>query len=393
MASVRFEEVWKLYGDNPVVSGIDLEIKDGEFLVFVGPSGCGKTTTLRMLAGLERVTYGSVFIGDADVTTLSPGKRDIGMVFQSYALYPNMTVAKNMSFGPKVRREDKADIPKRIKEVSELLGIHELLNRKPGELSGGQRQRVALGRALIRQPQLFLFDEPLSNLDAALRVQMREEIIQLHERLSVTAVYVTHDQVEAMTMGDRIAVMDHGRLLQVGTPGELFENPCNLFVATFVGTPRMNTCDGAIISGPSGELAVNILGVTVPLLPLHAQQLSSMGSGAKVTVGLRSTDIRWEKEATPHSSVSLEGTVTLVEDLGSESFANVDIQDTSVKVRLPRTCTVTRDDRLKLVFGPEDLYFFDAVTGRSLIERPLSNLSKSERSAYRDPVVISTVAE
>jgi multiple sugar transport system ATP-binding protein len=284
-----------------------------------------------------------------------------------------MTVAKNLSFGPTVRRESKADIPKRIQEVAALLGIEELLSRKPSDLSGGQRQRVALGRALIRQPQLFLLDEPLSNLDAALRVQMREEITRLHDRLSVTTVYVTHDQVEAMTMGDRIAVMDHGRLLQVGTPGDLFENPRNLFVATFVGTPRMNTCDGVLTSGPIGEHAVNTLGVTVSLLPWQAQQLSSLGSGAKLIVGLRSTDIRWEGEATPQSTVSLEGAATLVEHLGSESFANVDIAGVSLKVRLPRTCAVKRGDRLRLVFGPQDFYFFDLVSGQSLLERPVAS--------------------
>jgi multiple sugar transport system ATP-binding protein len=367
-------DVWKLFGDIPVVSGIDLEINDGEFLVFVGPSGCGKTTSLRLLAGLESVTYGSVFIGDQDVTTLPSGKRDIGMVFQSYALYPNMSVAKNLSFGPTVRHEDKVGIPKRIEEVSSVLGIGGLLDRKPSDLSGGQRQRVALGRALIRKPQLFLLDEPLSNLDAALRVQMREEMIRLHNLLSITTVYVTHDQVEAMTMGDRIAVMNHGRLVQVGSPSELFENPCDLFVATFVGTPRMNVFQGTITRAPSGEIAINMLGITVSLLPWQADQLSTLDARAEVILGLRSTDLRWEQEATPESTASLTGSIQLLEDLGSERFANVDIQGTILKVRLPRTCAARRDELLDLRFGPHDLYFFDPATGSSLVERPVLKL-------------------
>jgi multiple sugar transport system ATP-binding protein len=372
MPVVRFKDVWKLYGDVPVVSNLNLEINDNEFLVFVGPSGCGKTTSLRMLAGLEAVTHGAVLFGDNDVTKLPSGKRDISMVFQSYALYPNMTVAKNLSFGPTVRREDKAGLPKRIEEVSKILGIDKLLDRKPSDLSGGQRQRVALGRALIRQPQLFLLDEPLSNLDAALRVQMREEIIRLHTLIEATTVYVTHDQVEAMTMGDRIAVMDQGRLLQVGTPGELFDNPKNLFVATFVGTPRMNTFPGIITREAPGGLELSALGATVPLLPWQVQQLQSLPTGAEVTVGLRSTDIRLKEEATQEATASVEGTVTFIEDLGSESFANMDVRGTSLKVRLPRTCVVRRGAPLELAFGPGDYYLFDPVSEVTLTDRPLS---------------------
>ena len=239
---VRFEEVWKLFGEEtPAVANLNLDIQEGEFLVLVGPSGCGKTTSLRMLAGLERPSYGRIWFGDRDVTTLAPGDRDVAMVFQSYALYPNMSVYRNLAFGPTVRGETKGDLRKRIDEVAEILGIGSLLKRRPTELSGGQRQRVALGRALLRESELFLLDEPLSNLDAALRVQMRAELIRLHKRLThTTSVYVTHDQIEALTMGDRVAVLKDGHLLQCATPSGLYENPANSFVATFIGSPKMN---------------------------------------------------------------------------------------------------------------------------------------------------------
>ena len=383
MASVRFKEVWKVYGNTPVVAGVDLEVKDGEFLVFVGPSGCGKTTSLRMLAGLERLSYGAIFMGDRDVTALSPGRRDVGMVFQSYALYPSMTVAKNLAFGPSVRREQKAEIPRRVKEVASILGIEGLLDRKPADLSGGQRQRVALGRALIRHPQLFLLDEPLSNLDAALRVQMREEIVRIHDLLSVTTVYVTHDQVEAMTMGDRIAVMDRGRLLQVGTPAQLFENPCNLFVATFVGTPRMNVWDGSVGGADTGSgLSIETLGTTVDLLDWQASGLRAHDTPeGRLMLGLRATDVRWAAEATPSSTVRINGHVDLIENLGSESFVRVDVAGTRLNVRLPRTCPVRPKERLDLTFDPRDLYFFDPVSKASVVERP--SASSPEEIARR----------
>jgi multiple sugar transport system ATP-binding protein len=240
MAKVSFDQVWKIFGEHVAIPGLDLEIQDGEFVVFVGPSGCGKTTTLRMLAGLETPTYGRISIDDVDVTLTPPGQRDIAMVFQSYALYPHMSVRSNLSFGPEVRGESRADLKERVEKVAGLVGLGALLSRKPSELSGGQRQRVALGRALIREPRIFLLDEPLSNLDAGLRTHMRAEISELQRRLGVTTVYVTHDQVEAMTMGHRIAVFDQGRILQIDTPAQLYRNPANKAVGTFIGSPRMN---------------------------------------------------------------------------------------------------------------------------------------------------------
>ncbi len=369
MASVRFEGVWKLFGDLPAVAGLDLDIDDGEFVVFVGPSGCGKTTSLRLLAGLERPSYGSIWIDNDDVTRLPPGKRDIAMVFQSYALYPNMTVERNLAFGPTVRREDKRELPSRVHQVASVLGLELLLDRKPAELSGGQRQRVALGRALIRQPRLFLMDEPLSNLDAALRVQMREELVRLHQLLSVTTVYVTHDQVEAMTMGDRVAVMNGGQLLQVGTPDELFENPGDLFVATFVGTPKMNTFSAELTSDRDGSTAIRSLGISVPVTDWQAAQLLQ-GRTQTPVVGLRPSDLHWEAEASPECKAHLKGVCSMIERLGAESFASVTIGDVVMKARLPRACRVNADEPIDLAFDPADLYFFDPQLGKAIVERP-----------------------
>src|SRR5579871_1396486 len=254
MAKITMNGVYKLFGDVRAVDDVSLEVADGEFLVLVGPSGCGKTTSLRMIAGFERPTYGEIAIGDRVVNRVPPKDRNLAMVFQSYALYPHMTVGKNLSFGMRVRREPRAEINRRVREVAETLGLQELLARKPSQLSGGQRQRVALGRALLREPRAFLMDEPLSNLDAALRIQMRVELSRLHDRFGVTTVYVTHDQVEAMTMGDRIAVMNLGKLQQCDTPERLYERPANLFVAGFIGAPKMNLVAGRLASGEGGPL-------------------------------------------------------------------------------------------------------------------------------------------
>jgi len=266
---VKFEGIWKMYGDAPAVQDLNLEIRDGEFLVFVGPSGCGKTTSLRMLGGLEVPSFGRIWLGDRDVTLVPPGQRDIAMVFQSYALYPHMSIEKNLAFGPSVRHEPKQQTEKRIQEVAEVLGIDHLLKRRPSALSGGQRQRVALGRAMIRQPQLFLLDEPLSNLDAALRVQMRIELLRLHKLLPVTTAYVTHDQVEAMTMGDRVAVFNQGQLLQIGPPDELYNCPTNLFVAGFIGSPKINLVDGELAGIDGDAVTVRFLDQVVTIRGRH----------------------------------------------------------------------------------------------------------------------------
>src|SRR5689334_11683119 len=250
MADVRFQHVYKRYGENPpVITDLNLEIKDHEFMVLVGPSGCGKSTALRMIAGLEEITGGTLSIGDRTVNDLPPKDRDVAMVFQNYALYPHMTVRENLEFGLKIRKTPKEEMNRLVDDAARTLGITEFLDRKPKQLSGGQRQRVALGRAIVRNPAVFLFDEPLSNLDAKLRVQMRAEISTLQKRLKTTTVYVTHDQIEAMTMGDRIAVMSKGELQQVGTPLEVYDQPSNLFVASFIGTPPMNFIPGTLGSG------------------------------------------------------------------------------------------------------------------------------------------------
>jgi multiple sugar transport system ATP-binding protein len=380
LAGIRFEHVWKLFGETLVVADLNLEAEEGEFLVFVGPSGCGKTTSLRLLAGLERPSYGTIWIGDEDVTLMSPGKRDVAMVFQSYALYPNMMVEKNLSFGPAVRGDDKRDLPRRIRETAAVLGIEDLLHRKPSELSGGQRQRVALGRALIREPRLFLLDEPLSNLDAALRLQMREELIRLHRELAKTTVYVTHDQVEAMTMGDRVAVMDHGRLLQVGTPTELYENPSDLFVASFLGTPKMNIFDGDLVTA-DGSLAVRALDTTIPLAEYQAGELKHVPS-SRVTLGLRPTDLYWKAQAPPACSATLSGKTSIIEHLGAESFAIVNVTSFSLKARLSRAAQVKPEESIELRFDPADLYFFDRESGLSLVKRPTADADVRPNTNY-----------
>jgi multiple sugar transport system ATP-binding protein len=306
VATVTFTGASRVYpgSKHPAVDSLDLKINDGEFLVLVGPSGCGKSTTLRMLAGLEPVDDGSVFIGDIDVTMLPPRERDIAMVFQSYALYPHMTVAENIGFHLKIKRLAKSEIDERVREAARLLDLDEFLDRKPAKLSGGQRQRVAMGRAIVRQPQVFLMDEPLSNLDAKLRVQTRTQIAALQRRLGVTTVYVTHDQVEAMTMGDRVAVLRDGILQQCATPRDLFIRPANTFVAGFIGSPAMNMLQ---CTATSNGLAYGSLE-----LPLAAVQRSALTSD-QVTIGVR-------PEALRIGDKGLEATIVAIEELGSDSF-------------------------------------------------------------------------
>ena len=368
---VRFEEVWKLFGDeNAAVANLNLQINEGEFLVLVGPSGCGKTTSLRMLAGLERPTFGRIWFGERDVTTLPPGERDVSMVFQSYALYPNMTVYKNLAFGPTVRKESRRDLRKRIADVAEVLGIGALLDRRPTELSGGQRQRVALGRALLRESQLFLLDEPLSNLDAALRVQMRAELIRLHKRLTLTtSVYVTHDQIEALTMGDRVAVLKDGDVMQCDTPSGLYENPANSFVAGFIGSPKMNMLEGQFIDDAKSP-TLRVLGVDVALHPLQARALRDSGAGRTPLVGLRPADLRPPADVAGTSHTGrLHGLIDVVEHSGSEIFTTVRVEEQLVMSRFPRTIVPRAGDRVELAFDPSHLYFFSSQGGERLIDR------------------------
>ena len=316
MAEVRLKKVEKQYPNGfKAVHGIDLDIKDGEFMVFVGPSGCAKSTTLRMIAGLEDITGGEVYIGDRLVNDVPPKDRGISMVFQNYALYPHMTVYENMSFGLKLKKTPKDEIDRRVREAAEKLEITELLDRKPKEMSGGQRQRVALGRAIVRNPDVFLFDEPLSNLDAKLRVSMRLRITQLHKELKTTMIYVTHDQVEAMTMGDRITVMRSGRIMQVDTPLNLYHYPANKFVAGFIGSPTMNLVDGEL-KEENGEIYFSLDGTLIEILGKKANKLKSH-VGKRVTFGIRPENIAvTEKE----DSISKKGKVSVVEQMGNEEY-------------------------------------------------------------------------
>jgi multiple sugar transport system ATP-binding protein len=330
MATVVFDDATRLYpgSDIPAVDKLNLEIGDGEFLVLVGPSGCGKSTSLRMLAGLEDVNSGVIRIGERDVTNLPPKDRDIAMVFQNYALYPHMTVGENMGFALKIAGEPKADIARRVAEAAKLLDLEEYLDRKPKALSGGQRQRVAMGRAIVREPQVFLMDEPLSNLDAKLRVQTRTQIAALQRRLGTTTVYVTHDQVEAMTMGDRVAVLKDGLLQQVGTPRELYDHPDNVFVAGFIGSPAMN-----LIEAPLTADGATVRGTNVPL-PRDVVKLATDEGLKSVTVGFRPEDITLAENG---HGIPLE--VLLVEELGADAYVygEVLLPDGSAKQIIART--------------------------------------------------------
>ncbi|MBP6997198.1 MAG: sn-glycerol-3-phosphate ABC transporter ATP-binding protein UgpC [Phycicoccus sp.] len=319
MATVKFDNSTRIYPgmERPSVDKLNIDIEDGEFLVLVGPSGCGKSTSLRMLAGLEEVNQGKIWIGDRDVTNLSPKDRDVAMVFQNYALYPHMSVADNMGFALKIAGVDKGEIRKRVEEAAKILDLTQYLERKPKALSGGQRQRVAMGRAIVRSPQVFLMDEPLSNLDAKLRVQTRTQIASLQRRLGVTTVYVTHDQTEAMTMGDRIAVLKDGLLQQCATPREMYDSPANLFVAGFIGSPAMNLVNVPVTEGgvKFGNLA----------MPISREALS--GGGSSVVVGVRPEDITISTDPN-----GLELTVELVEELGADAYVYGTPTDASVSM-------------------------------------------------------------
>ena len=361
MSRVRFDHIWKSYGDVAVVSDLTLDIQEGEFLVLVGPSGCGKSTTLRMLAGLEEVTQGDIFIGERNVTDAEPRERDIAMVFQSYALYPHMSVEENIGFGLKNRGVPAIEIAKRVKIASAMLEIEHLLDRRPRNLSGGQRQRVALGRAIVREAGVFLMDEPLSNLDAQLRVSMRSEIIKLHQRIRSTTVYVTHDQVEALTMGSRIAVLKDGRLMQVDTAENLYERPNNVFVATFIGSPAMNILHGTVeaangaVRVRSGDASWTIRS-DLPLQP-----------GTAVKYGIRPEHMVLQAEqAADQPAAGNPATVTLVESTGDEAIVSLDLAGTAVKAKIPGRARLKLGDAVRVSADPRELHLFDLASDERL---------------------------
>jgi multiple sugar transport system ATP-binding protein len=360
MARVVIRNLNKMFDGVHAVKDVNLEINDNEFVVLVGPSGCGKTTTLRMVAGLESITSGEILIGDKVVNGLPPMDRDIAMVFQNYALYPHMNVYDNMAFGLKMRRFGRAEIDARVQAAAEILGIQEQLRRKPRQLSGGQRQRVALGRAIVRHPKVFLFDEPLSNLDAKLRVQMRVEIKKLHARLGTTAVYVTHDQVEAMTLGDRVVVMRDGVVQQVGEPLELYNAPANRFVAGFIGSPAMNFATVTIVADADGPPWVHNEGIHIKLPNEVADRLRRY-VGEKVTLGIRPEDLRVASSSDP-ADLAFDAVVEVVEKLGSEILLDVRVGPGMMAAAVEPTVRAKVRDQLRLALNPDRLYFFDAVS-------------------------------
>jgi multiple sugar transport system ATP-binding protein len=359
MAEVIVRKLNKKFDLTHVVKDVDLQIHDKEFVVFVGPSGCGKTTTLRMIAGLEAITSGEILIDDTVVNDVPPMDRDIAMVFQNYALYPHMSVASNMAFGLKMRKFEKSEIESRIKRAADILGIGDLLHRKPRQLSGGQRQRVALGRAIVRDPKVFLFDEPLSNLDAKLRVQMRVELKKLHERLGTTAIYVTHDQVEAMTLGDRVVVMKDGVVQQVGEPLELYNNPANRFVAGFIGSPAMNFAD-VTLAASDGKVWAEAPGLRIGL-PEQLGHRANGHNGGKATVGIRPEDIHIAGPADP-AELCFDVEVEVVEQLGSEILLDTRAGDSTFVASVDPTLRTRVHDHLKLAMNPARLHLFDAQT-------------------------------
>ena len=374
MASVTLEHVKKVYDKNVVaVHDFNLQIKDKEFVVFVGPSGCGKSTTLRMVAGLEDISDGILKIGDRVVNDVEPKDRDIAMVFQNYALYPHISVYENMAFSLRLRKMDKEEIHRRVCQAAEILGITEYLGRKPKALSGGQRQRVAIGRAIVRDPAVFLMDEPLSNLDAKLRNQMRAEIILLRKRVDTTFIYVTHDQTEAMTLGDRIVVMKDGYIQQVGTPQEVFDTPVNLFVAGFIGSPQMNFLKAKLLKGSSGY-SVQILGAEIPLnADQNAVLMQKQVGSQDIILGVRPehTTVLFDK-----AENAIECTIDVNEMMGSELHLHLSsANDDKIIVRLP-TVDLTKEQRHSLSYGnrmyitfpAKVMHLFDPETERSLID-------------------------
>jgi multiple sugar transport system ATP-binding protein len=357
MASVRLQSVSKRFGDTVVVDDVTLDIADREFLVLVGPSGCGKSTTLRMIAGLETMSDGDIFIGDRRVNDLGPKDRDIAMVFQNYALYPHMNVYDNMAFGLKMRKLPRAEIDQRVNEAAEILGLGPLLKRKPKEMSGGQRQRAALGRAIVRHPAVFLMDEPLSNLDAKLRVQTRTEIVKLHQRVATTMIYVTHDQIEAMTMGHRIVVMKDGVVQQVAPPQEVYDKPANQFVAGFIGSPTMSFLPCRIESD-DGALYARGTSFSVRI-PDERRPALTGANAANATLGVRPEDISLHADA----AGSIAAVVDVVEPLGSEQVLYFTSGGERLTARAPAEATVATGDAIALGINPKRMHMFDAASG------------------------------
>jgi multiple sugar transport system ATP-binding protein len=370
VAEVRFENVTKRFGDTVAVNDLNLEIPDKEFLVLVGPSGCGKSTALRLLSGLEELTEGNIFIGEQLVNNVPPKDRNVAMVFQSYALYPHMTVYDNMAFGLSLRKVPKPEINRLVNEAAQILNIEDLLKRKPRQLSGGQRQRVALGRAIVREPAVFLLDEPLSNLDAKLRVQMRAELNKLHERLGTTFVYVTHDQIEAMTMASRIAVLDKGVLQQVGTPGELYDRPANVFVAGFIGSPAMNFFD-VMLGGNDNKLYVESDSFRLQV-PASRTAMLVPYQGRGITLGIRPEDIH-DKEYVPtgiDASAPVRARVDVIEMMGNELFIYLVSGKHRFLARVdPRVKSRPGQD-MELVFNLSNLHAFEAESQRAISGKP-----------------------
>lgn len=353
MSNLTIKNLRKSYGDVHVLNGINLEIKDHEFVVFVGPSGCGKSTLLRSIVGLETVNEGQFFLDDKEITNLPPSKRDLAMVFQSYALYPHMSVQKNMSFALELAREDKNIIEKKVNNAAKILQIEALLDRKPRDLSGGQRQRVAIGRAIVRNPKIFLFDEPLSNLDASLRVQMRLELSRLHKNLHATMIYVTHDQIEAMTLADKVVILNQGRIEQIGSPMELYSNPANQFVAGFLGMPKMSFLPAKVIEDGDTGLKIKLSSGSQIQLPIDGKSVSA---GGKVTLGIRPENVNITDKRRGHVSANFDVT----EQLGSDTFHYVKTEaNESITVRADRNSNSHYSETIGLDFDLNQCHVFN----------------------------------
>lgn len=356
MADVELEGVTKRYGGVEACAGVDLRVEDGEFVTLLGPSGCGKSTTLNVIAGLETVTAGEIRMGGERVNELTPYERDVAMVFQNYALYPNMTVAQNIGFAMRLRRRPKSEIQTRVRSVAELLELTPYLDRLPRELSGGQQQRVALGRAVIREPRVFLFDEPFSNLDAALRVRMRMEIRELHQRLRVTSIFVTHDQEEAMSISDRIAVMRGGRVEQYGTPEEIYLRPATRYVATFIGSPRMDLLDGLVEQG-DGSAIFRVGAAAFPLPGRLAAAVAAAAGGQSAQLGVRAESVVIGDRGVP-------ARVNLVQPIGPSTYVTVGWEGGALTARIPGLVRVRPGDPVRVALDPDALLFFDKRDGR-----------------------------